>query len=71
MLQKSRGKSSFDFQCSLYLIGSEYVTVYLYLMKIPYASMSYFYLNQCDYPGHNRNGTGGEIQTVLGPLQMG
>lgn len=62
MLQKSRGKSSCDFGDSLYLIGSEYATVYLYLMRIPYAGMSYHYLNQSDCAGHNRNDTRGEIQ---------
>jgi len=71
MLQKGSGKSSCAFAGSLYLIGSEYVTVYLYLMRIPCAGMSYLYLNQSDYPGHNRNDTGEEIQTVLGPLQKG
>lgn len=61
MLQKSREKSSCDFAGLLYLVGSQYVTVYLYLMRIPYAGMSYLYLNQSDYPDHNRNDTEGEI----------
>lgn len=62
MLQKSKRKSRFDFQGSLYLIGSEYVTAHLYLMRIPYAGMSYLYLKQSDNPGHNRNDSGGDIQ---------
>lgn len=61
MLQRSKRKSRFDFQGSFYLIGSEYVTAYLCLMRIPYAGMSYLYLKQSDSPGHNRNDSGGVI----------
>lgn len=65
MFCNSRRISTCDFLGLLYLIDTEYVTVYLDIMRIPFAGMLYLCLNKNDCPGRNRNDTGGEIQTVL------
>lgn len=61
MLHNKRGKSTCDFLGLLYLIGSEYATVYLFLIRILYAGMSYLYLSQSCRPDHNRNDTEGKV----------